>query len=76
MKQRYQGLKDWERELLSYITYKTEEDKTYTVSELLNEGYLIDEVLPNLFIELDEERQEEQNDILIDWYETQKEEQK
>jgi len=76
MKQRYKGLKDWERELLSYITYKTEEDKTYTVSELLNEGYLIEEVLPNLFIELDEERQEEQSDILLEWYETQKEEQK
>jgi hypothetical protein len=29
-----------------------------------------------LFIELEEERQQEQNDILIDWYETQKEEQK
>jgi hypothetical protein len=76
MKQRYQGLKDWERELLSYITYNLEEDKTYTVSDLLNEGYLIEEVLPNLFIELQKELQEEQYDILVDWYETQKEEQK
>ena len=76
MKERYKALSNWERELLSYITYNLEEDKTYTVSQLLNEGYLIEEVLPNLFIELEEERQQEQNDILIDWYETQKEEQK
>jgi hypothetical protein len=75
MKQRYQGLKDWERELITFIDYKLEEDKTYTVSELLNEGYL-EEILGNLFIELEEERQQGEYDILVDWYETQKEEQK
>jgi hypothetical protein len=75
MKQRYKALSNWEIELITFIDYKLEEDKTYTVSDLLNEGYL-HEILGNLFIELEEERQQQQNDILIDWYETQKEEQK
>jgi hypothetical protein len=75
MKERYKALSNWEIELITFIDYKLEEDKTYTVSDLLNEGYL-HEILGNLFIELEEERQQEQNDILIDWYETQKEEQK
>jgi hypothetical protein len=75
MKQRYKALSNWEIELITFIDYKLEEDKTYTVSDLLNEGYL-EEILGNLFIELEEERQQEQNDILVDWYETQKEEQK